>query len=69
MNIYCTLSGKSAYISTAFVGGTVLFVLNRRIMSTSVAATIKYSCFRRSSFPGGGDRMFYEGVMVCFMKE
>lgn len=44
-----TLSGK---LSKEVLPGTpFLVVLKRRMMSWSVAATTKYSCFRRSSFP------------------
>lgn len=44
-----TLSGK--LWKEVLPGTPFLVVLKRRMMSWSVAATTKYSCFRRSSFP------------------
>ena len=49
LNLKFTFSGK---LSKEVRPGTpFLVVLKRRIMSWSVAATTKYSCFSRSSFP------------------
>lgn len=49
LNLKLTLSGK---LSKEVRPGVPFFVvLKRRMMSWSVAATTKYSCFRRSSFP------------------
>lgn len=49
VNLKLTLSGK---LSKEVRPGVPFFVvLKRRMMSWSVAATTKYSCFRRSSFP------------------
>lgn len=47
--IRLTLSGKLS--KEVRLGLPVLVDLKRRMMSWSVAATTKYSCFRRSSFP------------------
>lgn len=65
-----TLSGKPS--KEVRPGLSFLVVLKRRMMSWSVAATTKYSCFSRSSFPSkncskqkGSLPPYHHGAFLC----